>query len=81
MSLKDINWGGVILGALAVTGIVGFAMATGGAGASLLAAFEGQTALAAATLSGAAVAGGVLGNIISKACARVQDAATTLVQR
>ena len=75
--MKDISWGAIILGAAAVTAIAAVSLSTGGvlAGVSLLAANQG------ATLAGAAVAGGVLGNMASKLMHRVQDSATTLVER
>lgn len=84
MSLKDISWGGVILGAAAVTAIIAFApiatLAAGGAGSILAAAGE-MGMSQGAVLGIGAIAGGALGNMISNACGRVQDAATTLIRR
>lgn len=76
MALRDVNWGGVVLGAAAVTAITALALAPGGAlAASALAANS------AATLTGAAVTGGIAGNMVSNLGHRVQDSATTLIQR
>ena len=80
MSMKDISWGSMIAGAAAVTVIAAVALTPAGfLGMSLA-----GTALAAnegATLIGAAVVGGTLGNMVSKLFHRAQDATTTLVGR
>ena len=79
MALQDINWGAVIIGAAAVTGLAAAAMipvASGGLGfLTVLAADKGVA------LVGAALAGGVLGHWTTKVAERAQDATVALVHR
>lgn len=70
MALQDVNWGGVILGAAAVTGAV--------------AAFA-STAPTAVVLGAAALAGGVLGHwttkITAEVAARLSDSVTAIAHK
>ncbi len=77
MAMKDISWGSVILGAAAVTAFVAMAPAA----IPLLTVLGTTAAAKGAVLAGAAIAGGVAGNMVSKIFGRAQDATTTLVER
>ena len=81
-SVKDVSWGSVILGALAVTAIVAAAPLLAG-GVTILGALTASSVGmgSGAVLTGAAAGGGLLGNMVSKLCHRGQDTLTTLVQR
>lgn len=77
--MKDISWGAIILGAAAVTAIAAFGLA--GSFAAIPAMLANASAATNTLLAGAAVAGGALGNMASKLMHRVQNSATTLVER
>jgi hypothetical protein len=77
--LKDISWGSIILGAAVVTAVAAVALA--GSFAAVPAMLAGASTTTNAVLGGAAVVGGVLGNMTSKLLHRAQDATTTLVGR
>ncbi|MEZ5690224.1 MAG: hypothetical protein R3D71_00980 [Rickettsiales bacterium] len=68
MSLRDVNWGAVIVGAAVVTTLAAVAMSSG----NILAASP-LIEHAGATIMGAALAGGVAGNMTSKLVNRVEN--------
>jgi len=69
MALSDYNWGMIIIGAASVTALVAANIGTGAA------------PFAAAIMTGAAIAGGGLGQMASNFIGRMQDSAVALVHR
>lgn len=76
MSIQDISWGSVILGAGVAIGLTAVALASGGALASVAILAENQ----ALTLAGAGVVGGVAGEFVSDLFGRAKDAGAAITR-
>ena len=82
-SFKNVNWGAVIIGAVAVTAIAALSTITvGGAAVSYIAAMSSGIGISqGAVAAGTALAGGAIGQKVANLFHRGQDAAVTLVGR
>lgn len=80
-SVKNVNWFGIVVGAITVAGIAAASLSTGGAVPGLLASIPLLAEYKGATLLAAGVVGAFIGDKLTKGGHRIQDAATTLVGR